>query len=1206
MLDSSLRERLREPDLGRARRDALDGVRAIQAMERIGAAIVFSRVKTMAIPDTEITLSNEPAPLDLRDILPDWSPEDRARLLTRPVFDPATFGRARLHNDNEGVVSAYLASKWLERLRATNLSQKDTFDLIFAETYGIPLVKPSMMETAAWLALSNEAVAKEVVARDPFLLLTAGDPASLAADVRCAVLDRSMDAILRDTRTPLLDHDSVMRFARPDMSDAVQRLWTKHKDHPEARQFLLRLIWLGRLKACGNIASEAAFAQFSDRSTALFAERALVASGDDIEKRRYVVHLLSRLGTEHPAVIWNAIEDLFPVDLSVDQLLTILAAIDVTDRDGNFGFDWGAPKLISRLRSRSDLERLLAGLLEQLGTAPLPIGHQPSPREEAYFRAVGAAAHQLLLLCKPDEAPLLAIDAVLRLGEFRHDQDAQRASADAASELRRTSASRRQVFWRASDRLSGHSFLNGCLIQSRWEMEVLGWNPGLQSEDVDWLLTDAPNRAAANERCLVINSALELWRDAGSSDSLRTRIEAIASNDSAMQDAFRAWFAPRAPSAEERASLRQLDAVTRRAQRVRAKREKSWTEFAAEVRANPQQLRELRPVSAKGVDGRLFGLWQLLQSLAPSGSRYAIDTVAPLEPLIGREAALAVRGGLIGLWRVWRPILRSERAPERRSLISSIDCMSIAGITLEAIERPNWSEELSPDEARRATAYATLEINGLPTWTSTLARSKPDEVREVLMGEIVAEFNAQTPNMRCDTLDDANRADICISQLLARPLLDELRQRSNLPGVTLSPLLAIVARGLDPSARAAFVELALGRFNDATELETASLYLSSVFALNSAVATDTLLAKFETLGPDGQGRFAQAVLPRLFGDGWFRHTDTLPAIPFESLERLLMIAFGTIRVQDDRIHPSGEVYSPDGRDNAEHARSAIFKAFIETPGRATFNAINRLSRADGFPIPAPHLEDLARERAAKDSEAAPWRPSDPFAFEQTFETAPSTPCDLQQVLLRRLADIQYDLLHSDFAQGRHLSAIPDEKGVQIWVADRLHLKRGRSYSVERESHVADEKEPDVRLRSRVSDANVPTEIKVAERWTVEGLESAVDDQLCARYLRAAGARHGVLLLVHLKPRARGWPVRGQKIVLSFLELVARLRTRAAQIAAVSSDSPQPEIAVLDVSSCVDANVVPLKPRKARRAPSTKGPKQRKSARVPSRKGKRRS
>ena len=47
----------------------------------------------------------------------------------------------------------------------------------------------------------------------------------------------------------------------------------------------------------------------------------------------------------------------------------------------------------------------------------------------------------------------------------------------------------------------------------------------------------------------------------------------------------------------------------------------------------------------------------------------------------------------------------------------------------------------------------------------------------------------------------------------------------------------------------------------------------------------------------------------------------------------------------------------------------------------------------------------------------------------------------------------------------------------------MRLKQGRSYSVEREVQVADEKKPDVRLRAKVTDASVPVEIKVVESWT---------------------------------------------------------------------------------------------------------------------------
>jgi hypothetical protein len=1176
MLESSLNERLHEPDLGRARRDNLDAARAFEALERIGAALVMGRVRTIAIPDTKVTLSSETAPIDLGDVLIDWSAEDRARLLTRPVFDPATFGRARLHSDNEGVVSGYLTARWVKRLRAANLSQQGVFDLLFADTYGVSLVKPSMKETAAWLAISDEAVAREIFRRDPLLFLTAGDPASLPADLRCAVLAHSAEAIVRGTDTPLLDHDSVMRFSRPDIAGTVRSLWIKHKDHSEARRFLLRLIWLGHLLECADIAAEAASTEYADRHTALFAGRALVVSGDDLAKRKYVAYLLSRVGTVRNAVIWNAIEDLFPKYLTVDELLAFLAAMDVTDRDGGLGLEWGAPKFVTRIKSQLGLERLLIGLLEQLGGAPLGIGHQPSPREQAYFPAIGAAAHQLLILCDLDEAPRLAIDATLRLGEYRHERHAQKAADAPRLELRRTPARRRSAFWTASERFNGHRMLQGRKLEHSWEMGFLGWSPGLKIEDIDWLLVDGPARGAAHQRRLAIHAALEIWRDAGSPSALLQRIEATARDDSVMQEALQLWMTPRIPSAEEAATEKEIEALTRRSRRERAKREQSWIKLAKNLRADPGQLRQLRPVSAEGVDSRLFGLWQLLQSAVSENSRYSIDSVSPLEPMIGREAASAVRDGLIGLWRAWEPRLKSAREPDKRNQISSIDCMGIAGITLEAKDRADWAERLNFDEARRAAAYATLEINGFPPWISVLASAKPQEVLEVFMVEIATEIDNPEPSLRSVTLDDINRAEPCVSQLMAGPLFRELTKRPDVPTLSLTPMLAIITRGLGKQDCGQFVELALNRFSGASDPVTAALYLSSAFSFDASAAMGSLLTKLETLGLDEQTQLVQAFLPNLFGDEMFRRVSVSTALPFSSLERLVMIAFRTIRVEEDHDRPSGVVFSPDGRDNAEHARGAAFKMLVDTPGRATFEALHRLAEIPSFPIPASRLRDMAIERAANDSETAPWRPTDPIAFEKTFELAPSTARDLQLVTVRRLADMQHDLLHSDFAQGRTVSALSDETAMQIWLADRLRLKAGRSYSVERESHVTDEKKPDIRVRAKVTDASLPIEVKIAESWTLEELESALVDQLCGQYLRARDAQYGILLLAHLKPRSKGWSVSGEKVFATFSQVVAYLRTRAAQIAAASPESPQPDISILDVSSCAaETQVVTL-------------------------------
>jgi hypothetical protein len=184
---------------------------------------VFGRLPTVSIPDPEIELSETRPGIAIAEVLPEWSGPDQLRLLNRPIFDPATFGRARLHNDNEGVVRAYLAARWLHRLRQGSLTRARLSNLLFANTYEVPIVIPSIRETAAWLALWDTDVAREVVDREPYLLLTAGDPASLRPDIRAIALTRLIERIVaNDERVPMLDYDSVKRFARPDLCTVIQ------------------------------------------------------------------------------------------------------------------------------------------------------------------------------------------------------------------------------------------------------------------------------------------------------------------------------------------------------------------------------------------------------------------------------------------------------------------------------------------------------------------------------------------------------------------------------------------------------------------------------------------------------------------------------------------------------------------------------------------------------------------------------------------------------------------------------------------------------------------------------------------------------------------------------------------------------------------------------------------------------------------------
>jgi hypothetical protein len=145
--------------------------------------------------------------------------------------------------------------------------------------------------------------------------------------------------------------------------------------------------------------------------------------------------------------------------------------------------------------------------------------------------------------------------------------------------------------------------------------------------------------------------------------------------------------------------------------------------------------------------------------------------------------------------------------------------------------------------------------------------------------------------------------------------------------------------------------------------------------------------------------------------------------------------------------------------------------------------------------------------------------------------------------------------------------------------------RCHSYSVERESRVADENSPDIRFRAKGSDARVPMEIKVAETWSLADLEEALTEQLVGRYLRDQHNRWGILLLVHQKAKPRGW-LNLKKGRLSIGDVLTHLRAMAARIAAARPDAPQPTVELVDVSAAFSKR----KRRQSKRAKKASRPK----------------
>lgn len=1161
MVERSITERLKEKP-SRAYGDVLDGAAARRAVERIGAGMVFGRRSTIAIPDGDVAFGSD-SPMDLADVFPDWSPEDRALLLLRPIFDPATLGRARFHNDNQGLVRSYLTARWLEGLREENLSTGALFDLLFAEPYGLEVVKPSVAETAAWLALWDRDVCNELVRRDPGLLIAGGDPGSLSPEVRGDVLTALLEQIAgQEFERPWwnygwMDNEQIRRFAHPDLGGRVRELWSRHSSNAVCAQLLLRIVWLGRLKDCGHLAQEVAYTEGADSVLRAMAGRALLATGDEEAKRQYAAFILEKRANLPVRMVRDAMMDLFPAFIRVRDLLAILASIDLINDRSGVGFEWEGPQLVEKVTSREDLEELVSGLHTEVGREVDPrVPHYESQLETAYFPAMAAGALMLLRGLPPDKISGTAVDALLRIGEPRGSSRELRERLGAVwAELRRSAARRSAAFWGTAEHLQRE----GALVINPRQLVIRGYGAGLESADLDWLLEEGLTRSEADRR-LAINSAFVIFLEAGRPAEMLERIRMAASSDPVASEVYESWVRPQ-PQAEPSEIEFETQRIMAENAARNAERDQSWINFIEELKSDPARIDKLRTSRPPNLTGELYQLWRLLSGAA-NRSRYAIESVAPLERIAGSAVAEAVRAGLSDHWRNWPPPLRRGKSAGERVVRYAAELMGIAGISLEAAGSERWAERLSSAEAASAAGYAILEINRLPGWLADLARARPSEVRGVLMEELRDEFSR--PDLSYyETLGHVAYGDDEIVKLVAGSLLDELTEGVRPPGRVLGDALRIVVGGLQKERQPRFVDFGIERFEREADGEVAVQYLAAAFVFDAKKAVDALVARLSSLGDDQQAQLMDRFLSKTFGDSAVGGVFRPGTVPPELLELLVRWTLKTNGPSAARGRPEGVVHPVDESDWADNARSAVFHRFLGIPGPATFQGLMRLKDDPTCSVPRARLQELAEERAMRDSESAPWLPGDALEFEKTHQTAPRAALDLQRLVVHRIEDVQHELLHADFAQGKTLKGLPHEADVQRWVADRLRLKQGRSYSVEREPHVVDEKEPDVRVRAKATDESVAIEIKVAESWTLKELDEALEAQLCGRYLTSRDGRYGILLLVHQRPKQ--WKGTEIGASLSFSDVVARLRAKAARIAGSQYGSPRAEVCVLDVS-----------------------------------------
>ena len=1132
--------------------------KAVDGAGRLALAIMTTRRLTLRHSVEADTGAEKPA-LDPTIILSDWSADERKALLERPLFGFATYGRVRFHHRS---VAEYLAAERIRVLRARGMTTRALKRLIFEQTRGKTIVRPSMRPIAGWLALADDVIFEMLRDHEPAVLLTDGDPESLTLAQRAqalrAYVERYSQGGWRGINVP---HIQIHRFASAELSDEINRLWTNGIENPEIRETLLNLIETGRIAGCADIAYATALNMTATRTERIIAIDALIALDDS--RMEGLTASVADDSTQWPDSLTRAVLlRLFPKHLSVERLRKILDRVKEEKRSVG-DLSWQLPRLIASVElDRSTLEALRDGLSELLSVGLRWETTWPHITSDRPHLASALAATCVRGLSGGVTSEWLRASVLaMHLPHRNHGSDEGFGQLKGIlADL--SAAYSEELFW-ADDALiqSLHPTIDAW---KRYAQIVIHDGPTQidSMRDGNWIkaaLGDV-NRPAA-DRAMLLEAATQLapsreaWRDHMLSlkDLVADQPSLLARIDERLK-----------PSKDEKAHKRwEVEAEKRKQQQERreAKDRASWLMFWRDVSEQPD-----KAFSAERGGDTAWNLWRAM-SQTGDDSRESGWNRRFIEANFGKETADRLRLTLMEQWRNDRPTLARERPDGEKNTYLVRWQLGLAAIYAEA-EDPTWATKLSDEEAKLAARYAPIQLNGLPLWMEALAAAHPLAVDATLGEELSFELKGvageQWNSMLLQSVGQAADAVVALFLPRLRTWLDEhgdlVRDGEHENGAAnrLGRVVNMLMKHGDDETRKYLRNLAEQRLRENIPKPFAHVWLPTLLRLDAKSGIAALEGLVVDVEPSARSE-AVGWLGSLFGERHDGINLSYPQFSPQLLLRLLRLSYSHVRLTDDVQHEG--TYSPDARDDAERGRNAIVNAIFEASGEEGWAAKLEMA-AD--PLCA-HFKDrilaVAEEHWAGEIDAVAFDDAQAVALDKTGEAPPATNGAMFAIMVDRLDDID-DLLLRDVSPREVWAGITEERVMRREIARELSYHANGLYKIDQEGVTADEKETDIRLRSTISDHEAVIELKLADGRSARDLRDTLKDQLVTKYMAAETSRSGCLMITLAKDRQWEHPDSGVRIGLD--ELTKLLKNEANRLMESLGGTVRLQVRVLDL------------------------------------------
>lgn len=1159
LIEYDLNQKLKET-ADREKQYPLTPEKARLGAETLGAAVAFCRIFSFRVPDDAYLV--EDAAIDSSACLPeDWCAEDRQALLSRALFDSASYGRIRFHHQRS---AEYLTAQWLTSRMKEGCTTPLLEDLLFDRIGNRDIIRPSLAPVTEWLCGGkerwNDDIRHCVLKSAPKMHLRYGDPGQLPLEYKKRLLNALVERYEGRERAWIdSDHESLSRLADPALADDIAGIVRNRQVSADVRIELLLLVRYGRLTDC------------------LDAVLDLIADAEELDDlKHYAVAALRDAGEiPHLLRLWKIVQSWTLIQTGLCALLCEALFPKVIDAEGLVALLRKSEKVVQYAHLPHQLRRhfeevvipeISGTLLAHLTDLCRQPRHTKSDGEvtpiSAHFNWIGEVLPPILKIlleksCLTDSESDTAAHALWLLGRLKYDRHLHehdlKDDLDALTHCH--PEVRRRYFWYLIDeRKAKNKEAPSHPLTLFDHFNILKGTPA----DLDWSIDDIISRKEEADQCIALRMAIDIWNMRGRKWRDRQRIRRVLADNAALLNQFKtlAEYGPK----------RWIKHLWDRYYKYRFAEKWWWERRIDPIRQGYQWLSDqwylLRHIRVLKSGKAAILLSNLAREAdEDSHSQWAPRSWNKLVEKHGRLITWAAKEGCKQSWRQFIPELPHEKPNPQQT--NPYVIVGLAGLQAAFTDNQLDFARLSAEDARLAARYAVNELNGFAPWLPELARHQPSAVQDVLSECIRGEWQFDSKREHADgVLSDLIWHGEGLIHLVKDVLLAQLRSGDPPNDSILEKTLTLLLHHPD-SPTLILAEMAADRAQKYQPANYKFILWLAVWLQLDAEPALKFMQEILLKTAD-----ANQVMVRLCSVCHYDSRLRLPTVPSPNyaapthLRTFIPLVYRYVRPVDDidRVGTGG--YSPTPRDRAQEFRGSLLTLLSQAESKEADPVLREFLEEPMIAHLHDYILHLLDQRIEHQADRPPWNPKGIRTFAKEHEADPKTDRDLFKIACWRLQDIKHDVEKADKSIRYEVHQQDDEPKLRIWLARKLQEpSRSRNrYTVPQEEEIDRRKRPDLRI-VRPGIAPISIEIKWADKLPLQELLEGLENQLVGQYLRDANSHYGIYLLGYIG-RQQFWKDPINKSRYSFDKVVSIIDERAQAIVAERRDIE--DIAVISI------------------------------------------